>query len=54
MLIVCMSRASFLFRSWRGMSYPSAPGSWHCRYELSFDNDSDRQLLFVSGNHSDF
>ena len=26
MIFVCISRTSFLFRSWRRMSYPSAPG----------------------------
>ena len=33
MMFVCISRASFLFRSWRRMSYPSAPGRWNRRYQ---------------------
>ena len=32
-MFVCISRASFLFRSWRRMSYPSAPGRWNRQYQ---------------------
>ena len=47
MMFAYMSRASFLFRLWRRMFYLSAPGSWNRRYELTFDNDCDRQLLLL-------
>ena len=33
MMFVCISRASFLFRSWRRMSYPSASGRWNHQYQ---------------------
>ena len=51
MMFVCMSRASFLFRSWKRKLQEAGI----VNIKLLFNNDCDRQLLLLfSGSQSDY